>query len=544
MRRRNLRENSATVSLFPFLAVLVSTMGALLVLLVVMTYQARLQASQERAANAEFSTTPEPESERENASEELSPEVQKELLQLVNQQLNQSYKETQEELAQHNEDLSRLEKHIRHLQDKIDKLAQESNRMKQLGTLNRQQRASIEAALARLHQQIEIAVKELEKAQHEVRNRPKSYAIIPYRGPNQTYRRPLYIECRKNKVILQPEGITLTETDFKNASNPDNPLAFALRAISRYLTEEHATNVHAAQRIYPLLIIRPDGISEYYSARAAITSWGSDFGYEMVEQQWKLDFGKPDPELAEIIQRAVGQGRVRLRQLERLAPRHFRDQRNHGSLSRDNRPQDNESSGGTNRRLGTTTHGRPLPDGNQSSQRKRPNHVLHGNNAASQAAGSSNDPSTAIGRFNSNSGTPKGSNHGVPGGVAGGSSLQGRTMPSLAKTRGANWALHQSSARAIGYSRPIRIQCFADRLIVLTEKGQQEQVIPLGRQTQDAIEELVAAVRRRMKSWGSAGNDSFWRPVLVIDLKPGGQQRLIDLMNLLLDSGIELEWKQ
>ena len=141
-------------------------------------------------------------------------------------------------------------------------------------------------------------------------------------------------------------------------------------------------------------------------------------------------------------------------------------------------------------------------------------------------------------------GTPKGSNHGVPDGFAGGSSPEGGTIPSLAKTRGTNWALHQSAARAIGYSRPIRIQCFNGRLVVLTEKGQQELIIPLGKQTLDAIEELVGAVRRRMNSWGSAGNGSFWRPVLVVDLKPGGQQRLIDLMHLLSDSGIELEWKK
>ncbi len=49
MNRVASADNSDAMSLFPFLAVLLCTMGALIVLLVVVAHQSRLQASQEAA---------------------------------------------------------------------------------------------------------------------------------------------------------------------------------------------------------------------------------------------------------------------------------------------------------------------------------------------------------------------------------------------------------------------------------------------------------------------------------------------------------------
>ena len=49
-QNRGRRATTASVSLFPFLAVLICTMGALIVLLVVITRQARLKAAETKAA--------------------------------------------------------------------------------------------------------------------------------------------------------------------------------------------------------------------------------------------------------------------------------------------------------------------------------------------------------------------------------------------------------------------------------------------------------------------------------------------------------------
>src|SRR5690606_31892672 len=58
----------------------------------------------------------------------------------------------------------------------------------------------------------------------------KSYAIVPYKGANGTYRRPIYIECTKDAVTIFPEGIKLTAADFDGPLRSGNPLAAAIRA--------------------------------------------------------------------------------------------------------------------------------------------------------------------------------------------------------------------------------------------------------------------------------------------------------------------------
>ena len=46
-----------------------------------------------------------------------------------------------------------------------------------------------------------------------------------------------------------------------------------------------------------MLLVRPKG-SRYYAARAAMKSWGGDFGYELIDDDWKLSFQPPDARLA------------------------------------------------------------------------------------------------------------------------------------------------------------------------------------------------------------------------------------------------------
>ena len=71
---------------------------------------------------------------------------------------------------------------------------------------------------------------------------------------------------------------------------------------------------------YPLLLIRPDGIGAYYVARAALTSWGSEFGYEFVDQDWKLEYPPGDPELLALTKAAAEDARQRQRLMARAAP--------------------------------------------------------------------------------------------------------------------------------------------------------------------------------------------------------------------------------
>ena len=41
---------------------------------------------------------------------------------------------------------------------------------------------------------------------------------------------------------------------------------------------------------YPLILVRPHGEIAYGVVREAIRSWGSEFGYELIENDWELRF--------------------------------------------------------------------------------------------------------------------------------------------------------------------------------------------------------------------------------------------------------------
>ncbi len=97
---------------------------------------------------------------------------------------------------------------------------------------------------------------------------------MPYEGPNQTRRQPIYLECRRDAVVVQPEGIRLTDPDFEEPLGPGNPLAMALRAAREYMLARHEFDPQAGEP-YPLLLVRPEGINAYSAARAAMKSWGN-----------------------------------------------------------------------------------------------------------------------------------------------------------------------------------------------------------------------------------------------------------------------------
>jgi hypothetical protein len=71
------------------------------------------------------------------------------------------------------------------------------------------------------------------------------------------------------------------------------------------------------------LLVRPDGATAYYAAWAALRSWGSDFGYELIEADWELAYPPADPALAATVREAVAGARVRQERIAAAAPRQY-----------------------------------------------------------------------------------------------------------------------------------------------------------------------------------------------------------------------------
>jgi hypothetical protein len=338
MSRRASDANS--VLSFTFLDVLMCTMGSLLLLLVVFGVIAKKATRARRAGESANITTAAltaptpakaaaPSSAPAKATDNALPndpvELAKALESLKKQQADLD--ETKQKIAARRREqqdlISHLEDHERRLEHDLGKLyvslqaldAAESKR-----TTDRDQAAAEVKHLEEVIRDTEAQLDEMRKNG----GKKKSFAIVPYKGANGTFRRPVFVECTADAVTIQPEGIRFTVEDFDGPLRSGNPLAAAIRAAHEEL---NARAVAAGQTDmpdpYPLLIVRPDGAGAYAVAVSAIRSWDADYGYEFVEADWKLKYPEPDPRLGQVMTHAVDQARQRQALLAKVAPMEY-----------------------------------------------------------------------------------------------------------------------------------------------------------------------------------------------------------------------------
>ena len=296
MRRSRTREGIA-ISLFPFLAVLLCTMGALLVLLVLFGHSIGQQDE-----SVAIEQAMQMEAELQGRVDNLSWRLE---------QLKGMRSKTNDELETLRLQLAGIEDNSRSLAAELKDLQKVRESLlakKAVAVTTTDELRQLEAELA-------SARESLDEARQERDSNPPAYAVIPYEGSSGTHRRPLFIECSLDGVFLQPEGIRLNPEDFEGPAGPGNPLASGLRAAREYLARQSVSADDPGLRPYPLLLVRPSGVMAYYAARDAIASWGSDFGYQLIEEDWRLAFPEKDLALRDVELQAINEARERLQWL-------------------------------------------------------------------------------------------------------------------------------------------------------------------------------------------------------------------------------------
>ena len=116
-----------------------------------------------------------------------------------------------------------------------------------------------------------------------------SYAVLPYKGPNGSWRRPIVMECSNGTVTLRPKGPTFSMLDLSSPINPrSNPV---ILAIARELLHVQMSESPDGSPVVPyfVFLVRPDGIRPYYEIRARLEPLGIAFGYELIDQDLKVD---------------------------------------------------------------------------------------------------------------------------------------------------------------------------------------------------------------------------------------------------------------
>lgn len=561
MTRRGRHKPQVGVALFPFLAVLICTMGALIVLLLLLVQQARVDASTLAKDQA-------PEKVDEAALTQRLEDADWRRQILEQQRLERAQALTDQRLA-----LAHLEDHIRRLQDQWKDLETQAAQLATQDDAKERTRENVANQLAELAQQIEKARRDLEEARRQSADKPRSYCIIPYDGPNGTSRRPIYIECVDEAVILQPEGVRLEPRDFDGPLGPGNPLDASLRAIREYLARNPELSKHGEP--YPLLVVRPSGVLAYAAARAAMKSWDDEFGYELIENDTKLAFPEPDPTLRAIVERAIVDARRRQQLLIAAAPSRFRGTVAGGGggagTFRSIVPVESFGEGelpgaATGSQAGVGPGGGQAFSGARGGFYGQQGDAAAGSSASDQgqarsgsrqqssAAGSSEQAGRAAGgRHNSNakSGPGGASSAGDPhAATAAGPSLsfQGGDQDGsqyaqpLAHQKGANWGLPNYSAKATAITRPIRIRVENERLMIIPAKGErgQARLIEVDQSMARATEALVAGIWDHVDTWGIAVANGYWKPVLYVEVAPGADARFAELQTLLDGSGLEV----
>ncbi len=132
-------------------------------------------------------------------------------------------------------------------------------------------------------------------AASRARSRP-GQAILPHKGQNGTWRRPIVVECRNGMAILQPGGVEFglfeLDSSFGATSNP------FVRAVAREAVRVQGRATPDGSPVVPYIffVVRPDGIRPYYEARGRLEPLGISFGYELADQDWQVEF----PDLDEV----------------------------------------------------------------------------------------------------------------------------------------------------------------------------------------------------------------------------------------------------
>ncbi len=316
MRRRS--NSHSPISLFTFLDTLVCTMGSLILMLLAMTPKIRERAEareQERqaalvqAVPEEAATEPAPlvaETPPKIAATVLIPDDDEQEKATRGQKRREAWlqsvadarhelEQKQSAYRQKRDSLKTAQGKVKDVESRILQARLKEETLVDATQSLTEQETKLEELHARIAQKIAITRKNLDLLNRKQAVAANEFALIPYDGNSGTARRPIYIECSGKGFRFLPEGETVSPLDLKNAHDNFNPLLTGTQALLRYWTRKRRESAGVEPEPYVLLLVRPSGCINYYLARGYLASLGTNFGYELIEEDWKLSTPDPDP---------------------------------------------------------------------------------------------------------------------------------------------------------------------------------------------------------------------------------------------------------
>jgi hypothetical protein len=540
MRRRTLNASETNISLFPFLAVLICTMGVLILLLVIASHAAD---ESERARAAAVAV--------EDEEQFASLENDLALSELKTNALLSARDRKRRELQQARLRRAVIEQELGALQTQFDDAQRQAANLAAVKQLDP---GAIEADLETARHNVQLAEAEWTQVRTQLASQPTLYCIVPHQSIHGTRRRPIYLECTADQVVLQPSGISIALDELSPPLLPGNPLETALITVRNYWSKYHIAGDQGEP--YPLLIVRPDGARAYALARRAMQNWDDEFGYELIEADKRLDFGAEDRQLSAELNSTLRTARRQYAAI-RAAAAQIAAQRSAAQLT--HRPAGLEASqtGGFVQTGQNHSIGRGTREATQAVDRDGESAIDGANHSTHDRPGDRSVASTEARWENSRPGDARAQPDFAPRNGAdtpeysrGADPANSRSIlpfsaspatPPLSEQRGQNWALPTYQPNATAYRRAIRIYCSAKEVVIESQQAPNSRIaIPLESNPVANADRLVHSIWQLMEGWGIAERNGYWKPELQFIVLADGTTTYQALCQLLRGCGFDL----
>jgi hypothetical protein len=335
---RTQNRTANAVSLFPFLAVLVCAMGALIFLLIIITRRVRSDvvnhAREIQSVPVIAEEFPEPEKlpeivtffppQPEHAAQllpEPEPTAQKKpfvkiqpepvdpdaALRIEIASLTSDRSNRQKTVADKQAELSKARRRLNETESKLARIERQWIETEEKLRENNKQTNSAVEKRRRLTERLKKTRQQIKRVRRQNTEAGSRYAFIPFDGVSGTTRRPILIECSGSGLRFVPEGISLTLDDLEGFTLEVNPLLAGVHSLAEYFSEKawREQSEKQASQPYALLLVRPSGSVPYYAARKLLSNLSQPHGYELIEEDWELDLPEVDPEARRICKAAV-----------------------------------------------------------------------------------------------------------------------------------------------------------------------------------------------------------------------------------------------
>lgn len=375
------RQHHNSISLFPFLAVLVCAMGSLILLLLVMTRKMHNDQEKDAAAAVMIASDLSSQTDRVAEIADLGSQIrmaQTTLSSLQSQSaaLNTSVDERQQQIVTLNDELAGLQEQLRKsgggetvgvsetLKEARELKAKEVALLRQLKEserllyekqqlLTNADDASKEAELVlqEKHSDLIRLRAQVKDAKTKAAAVSGTATLLQFSNSTGTSRTPIVVDVTEKGFEILPNEIRITAAEMEGFPVRDNPFLSAVLTAHRFRSGNSVTD-----EPYVLLLVRPDGSLPFYAAQKILMESGVHFGYELLEPDQTIVAGEVDPAEVPAVQQSIQEA---LRRRENMYAKLMAIAQQNGSLPG---PDGQLQSGANARRLTVRPDGRVMMD--------------------------------------------------------------------------------------------------------------------------------------------------------------------------------------